>query len=628
MNAALLALVLATTAVHVEPPILTLGKTASAQLEVLALGANDAPLADAKVEITTSVGTISDVQALGGGRFHARFTPPAEKYPQVALIEIVVRHGSSTSHEWVSLPLQANADLKIDTKHHATVRVDVGPLKYGPVKASSLGRVTLHAIVPPGVAAATVHSVDEAGNSTDKDIPLNPQPFPRARAELSRPSASWIDSRPLEIELFAIEGGGKPIKDAAKVRCLATLGQVGPAVSKGNGVFAFPYRAPGVIASEQDRVSCGPLGAAPAQVSIALEPGPPVSIEVKLDPPAYVAGSGQPVKVRTSVIDAKGNHLKAAQPEVSADFGTVTAAKGGASLQVPDDFGGRRELVVRAVAGANSGQATLKLTPGAAASSRVQFVKGLVHAGDPAQGVLELRDRFGNPAEDEHVAVVSALGHPASVSPQPGGAYQVVYQPEASDPLGPVELDVRSKDLDLGKSDGLTVLPHQAAWGLSVGLGAAAQSNFVHATGFAPRLELGMRLGHSEWQAIVQGELRKYATFTEQQSGINETVAMSGASFGLGARYTLPFSLNWSWHGSLVLGSTRVKSELTAADFPSVNQTETRPSVMLRPASGLSLRAGPGRLFGELQYELSAAKGQLTGTVGGLGFAAGYWIGF
>ena len=645
MTAALLALVLGATAVHVEPAVLTLGTGSTAQIEVLALGPADAPLPDAKVSIEASLGQVSKVEALGGGRFRATFTPPPEHHPLVALFEVRIEARGKVTRAWASLPIRASAVLKIETKRHARVNVDVGPLKYGPVRANGRGKVRLHALVPPGVATATVHSVDEAGNSSDKQIPLYPKPYPRVRAALSRSVASWIDPQPVEIEVFAVSPDGQPIADPAKVRCTAKLGQVGAPVKRGVA-FVFPYRAPGVISAEQDELQVGPVDGEPAVLHVELRPGPPVKIAVALEPSTYLAGSGTPVRVVTTVTDAKGNRLAGAHPALSADFGQLVESASGAVLKLPDAFAGRTQVAVRAVAGDRKGEAVLGLKAALAAKAMLELPERKVHAGRVLGASLALRDRFGNPTDAEKV-VVAALGRKASLVPagagaetragtetgagagagDGAGAYQVQLASEKLDAPGPTRLEIRGPEEMLGGQD-FTVLEYQRPWGFSLGIAAVGQSNFQHATAAVPRVELGFRLGRTEAQLIAQVEDRFYATFHEPLNGALVTGKVSGFAYALGVRYAVPLTAWLNWQSSIVAGGFRTRSELSATDFPGVKQTEIRPTGLVRAASGISYRAGPGRIVTELQYELSPAKGQLKGNLGGLGFAGGYLIGF
>ena len=627
MTAALLALVLATSAVHVDPAVITLGKgQASAQIDVLALGPGDAPLPNAKVTVTASVGDVSPVQPVGGGRFHATYRPPKEHYPLVALIEVQIEAKGKVTRQWASLPVRAGAVLKIETKRHATVNVDVGPLKYGPVRANGHGKVRLHAVVPPGVASATVHSVDDAGNSTDKEIPLHPRPYPRVRAALSRAVASWIDRDPVEIEVFAVEPSGKPIDDPAKLRCQADQGEIGTPVKKAPGVFLFPYRAPGVLKAPQDRIRVGPVDGDAAELQLNLRPGPAVKIAVALEPKTYLAGSGTPVRVITTVVDAKGNRLAGAHPTLSVDFGRLVDSTGATTLTLPDAFSGHSQVVVRAAAGSSTGEAVVSLKPAPASKAELALIQQLVHAGRTLRGTLRLHDRFGNPADDDQV-VVAALGRSAHLTPAPGGGYQVELASEKADAPGLTRLEVSEQQAPLTSAD-FGLLEYQRPWGFSLGLALVGQSNLKHATAGVPRLELGLRLGHSEAQLIVQLEGRAYAQFQEQVSGVDETGKITGTAGAIGVRYSVPLGVRVAWQTSLVVGTLRTKSELSLTASPTVKQTETLPTGLIRPATGLSWRAGPGRLFTELQYEYSPAKGQLTGNLGGVGFAGGYLISF
>src|SRR5579863_7839617 len=86
MTSALAALVLGAVSLHAEPATLTLEKGGTAKVEIQVTGDNGAPAPDAKLSLSTSVGGLSAVESLGGGKFQAKYSPPAERHPNVALI--------------------------------------------------------------------------------------------------------------------------------------------------------------------------------------------------------------------------------------------------------------------------------------------------------------------------------------------------------------------------------------------------------------------------------------------------------------------------------------------------------------------------------------------------------------
>jgi len=130
MGPLLAALVLGAVTVKSEPAAVTLGKDSAAQLEVLAEGAE-------RVTVTASAGTVGPVESLGAGKFKARFTPPADKHPQVALILAEVEIKGERSFGWYALVLKARATLDIDTKPRAKVTAKVGTETFGPAVADA-----------------------------------------------------------------------------------------------------------------------------------------------------------------------------------------------------------------------------------------------------------------------------------------------------------------------------------------------------------------------------------------------------------------------------------------------------------------------------------------------------------
>ena len=195
-----MALIAVLVALSVQPDHIVLGQDHAADLTV------SAP-AGARVEITTSIGSITDVRR-DGNRVRARFVPPRAKSPAVALLLAVIDEGGDRTLEWLALPLWGSDTLELETRPGASVEASIGKEVFGPVTADHNGTARIAVVVPPGVRKGLVKTTDKVGNVNEKEIDLEPPPFPRMR--LAARSSTATAGEPLEVEVFAFKRDGTP----------------------------------------------------------------------------------------------------------------------------------------------------------------------------------------------------------------------------------------------------------------------------------------------------------------------------------------------------------------------------------------------------------------------------------
>jgi hypothetical protein len=635
LTPALLLLALGAIDVHIEPVEVTLGKDADARIDVVVHGADGKAPVHAKLRLTTSVGEISSVKEIEGGHFRAQFIPPKERFPQVALLLAEAEIDGQQSRRWLALPLRARATLDIETKPRATVTVAVGNQNLGPAVANAKGRLSLPAIVPPGLATANVRAVDRAGNSTVKPLDLKPTPYARVRSVFLAGWASW--SLPAEIEVFAVEADGKPLADAATLKGTAKLGALSTPEPRGEGVFIFRYQAPDDVRKGHDDVTIALNGWPIAEnLGVSLRPGAPVKVALSFSPNSFVAGSSQPVHVEAAVVDAHGNVVPSARATLSTDIGTVESMKEGDVIRLPDSFAGKKEATVQAKTDVAVGVAVLPLKPAAVASDELTLDRDRLRAGEPLEGRLVLRDRFGNPVEGAHPDVLTPAGRKANVEDTGGGMYLVHLAGSPDDPPGPMTLEVQTAGASLGHSPEIVLLHYERPWAVSVGLALSGQSNFNKADSLAPRLTFGLRLGQTPVEIILDVEGGIYSNFTSA-SAINESGctcvggSLKAFAAAAGVRYWVPLTVNFSLQLSVVAGAQR-----NWATF-SIGTAEQPPPFtvpLIRGAAGVSYYALAGRFALQLEYTYAgyvsapASDNTIEGNLRGVGLALGYLINF
>ncbi len=606
--------------------------------------AADAP-GDARLSATTNVGTLSAPRASGPGRFRLAFTAPRERFPQVALIRLELERGGARESTWLALPVDGADTLTLETtKARAKVDVTIGDRTFGPVQAGPKGEVEIDVVVPPGIASARVRSVDRLGNQKVKAFDLAPPPFQLVRLAIpTGASASWADQRPLSIEIFAIDPTGAPASAPPPLKvdrgALAGAPSPGPAP----GVFVASFRAPEQLPAPPDRratvtATAGPHGKGDA-LAVPLRAGPTARVALSAEPSSYTAGSGRTIALTARPEDARGNAADPGTPvRFTTDLGKVEPSGPlGASLAFPDAFAGREAVEVVAAAGTVQGRAAIELRAGPAASASAALPQTTVRAGDPpVEGTLLLEDAFGNPVRGASPALACAVGRAEVVKELGRGAYQLRFGATESDRPGPGRLTATATatGLELPVAEVL-VLPVPSDLGLSLGVRAGAQSNFGLLHGGGGLAEVAVRpVGRWPVELVLEGGgsalVKVGQAYPEAGSGAQIFTELRWATGALGVRASLPLGPALAAYGALSGGGqyTWAKYLVTGGSGPSVARDDGGLGWFGRAAAGVSYRAGPGRLLGELQATYAPPPGDtaLGGNLGQATVMVGYLV--
>ena len=102
-----------------------------------------------------TVGTLEPLRAVTPGHFITRYLPPADRFPQVALLLVELGNGAARLHCTTRIALQASTLFPFHTSGGASVTMRVGDHQFGPVIADHQGHVEIPIDVPPGVRKAT-----------------------------------------------------------------------------------------------------------------------------------------------------------------------------------------------------------------------------------------------------------------------------------------------------------------------------------------------------------------------------------------------------------------------------------------------------------------------------------------
>ncbi len=333
-----------TLQIHVTPSplVLTAHPTGSANMMISVRDPAGQPAA-AALRLGASIGHLSAPAQVAPGQYIAHYTPPADRYPQVALLVAL----SVTDGAFATAPLALAAPVRVDGHGQAgaSMSILVNQRTFGPVTIDTDGTFALPIIVPPG-GHAMGRSVDVAGNVVEREIDLHLPPFPRVLLS-TVPAELPADGRSrAEVVAFSVDVQGRP---AAGTRSALSTdgGTLGPPRSPSTGVLMWTLTAPQKRTGDRLR-----LRLADAHAEIALGAVPPFHVGIAAGAP-MVAGRATPDAAIVNVVDDSGSPVVGATLSAQLPGGKLLALHPGApgryllDLQAPRDAGtGHAELTV------------------------------------------------------------------------------------------------------------------------------------------------------------------------------------------------------------------------------------------------------------------------------------------
>lgn len=210
--------------VQVNPPRVLLGREKQVLLQVRA------PPGLGQIRTAVSTGTLGPVavQAASEGAGEVRtwsWAPPDIRYPQLALLALWVDEpGKPPEVTLVRLPLVGRTDLQLVTEPRASVVVELGGERFGPVRANRRGAVAVPVEVPPGGGTARVlATVRKRKVERTVKIPVPPsQPLVALLSPASLPmkAGGWL-------RVLAEGGEGPPLAEAQGAALSAVEGEPG-----------------------------------------------------------------------------------------------------------------------------------------------------------------------------------------------------------------------------------------------------------------------------------------------------------------------------------------------------------------------------------------------------------------
>ncbi len=307
---------------EVPPLPLVAGKGPPTTLKLHVRDAAGRP-ARAALRVAASVGRIGPLRETAPGEYAISYTPPDEKFPEVAIVAaLAIADGA-----FAAAPVRIAARVTVtgEGEPGASMTIAVDGRSFEPTTVGADGRFSVPIVVPPGGRASGL-SVDKLGNQQRREIDLALPPFPHLFLGAVPPTLPADGAAKAEVVAFAVDARGNPEKRAPP-SLTTTAGALSEPLPRGDGSTTWTLTAPATIGDGKVTLRAG--GAA---TTVALRPGPPRAIEVLTPKEPLPAGLDAAVTVEARVRDAEGSPVSGA---------TLTAAlAGGRVLGISERGGG------------------------------------------------------------------------------------------------------------------------------------------------------------------------------------------------------------------------------------------------------------------------------------------------
>jgi hypothetical protein len=561
------------------------------------------------VRALASVGTLDLPHPAGSaGHFVARYLPPAERYPQVALLVVELASGARRMHVAARIMLEGATVVPFHTSPGAAVTMRIADRSYGPVTADGRGRVEIPIVVPPGVRAGIARAVDHNGAARETEVDLQQAPF--ARVLVLAPGTLDVGGFS-EITLIAVEADGAPV-NPTRLALSASAGLLHPLGPGPLGEARFLFEAPRRLGSGAVALTAMAAGtpSSRADTAVALRVGAPAKLVISPSARKLVVGSGDSARVAISAQDAFGNPTSAAGVEIIVDGQPhpVAAAAGGlATLAVsaPARFNGQQRIVLAASLGSIRATEEIQVTGGPAARLTIGVRDArLVADGHTSTELrVEAVDRNGTPTAVPGLSWDTPEGRVRRVRTPRDGEYVAEYVPDRIRERQRQQVAVMaSGTLRANASLDVTPPPIRVVVAARVGL----FFNFGHAAGPAAFLEalrpLPIRVFPLSLGATI-GYLRSEISGTGPEGTGTARLEMDQVPVLALVRARVPLATSFELSGDVSGGMVAAATKLsTASSGKGFDTTGSAYAPALAAGAEVALTLKPGRLVIGLRY--------------------------
>jgi hypothetical protein len=618
----------------------------AAEREFLVLG-TDADLAIA-IEVTgpgaetmTPARTLANVGVLEAprpagapGHFTARFVPPAERFPQVALLVVEFAGGAQRLRGVLRLPLRGTTNVPLRTSPQASVTIRVGDQSFGPVVADRQGHVEVPVEVPPGTRSGVARAVDRNGNIKETEVDLQPAPF--SRVLILAPASFEVGSL-AEVTVRALDPGGA-LAAPGRLSLRASEGLIHP-VGKGvPGEARFLVEVPRRVGAGAVALTAAAAGTpvARADLAVPLLAGPPHALSLSPSARRLVIGGGAQSRIVVSAHDRFGNPTSAEGAEAIVDDAPAPLrfmASGLAFLVVPPPlfYDGRERIVVVVKLREARAVQEVFLTGGPPAQLSIAAAEPRLVADGWRSAELRVRafDRNGTPTMIPGLSWDTPGGHIRHVRVPHEGEYIADFVPDRARDIHQ-ELVAVAAGQALRASVTVEVVPPpvHVLVGASIGVftnlgGASGPAAFVE--GLAPlprrtgRFLTGLAVGY------LHGDLTLAATnATTSRIEIHQVPVLAVARYRF-ETFKVP-ELALGAGAGVSLASTRLTPSISEAD-QTVTASAWSAALLFGGEAAFPLR--PGRLVAGVSFlwvDLGRTshgdyvRGNAAGLIGELGY--------
>lgn len=574
-----------------------------------------------RAQLFVDVGTLDAPARASDGSWVARYTPPAERFPQSAIFALVSADGAELT--WARLALCGVAKVELDSDPDARVSVQIGSETFGPVATDARGHAVLPVVIPPGVSQAVSIATDALGNERRHNIPLD---VPSATRLLS--VCPPEDARGFWV--FALNEHAQPASDLQ----LVAHGQ--PVVVSGvsmrePGVYRVGFDVPpSVRAGELAQLSAAPANrpreGKSCQMRVPLEP--PEKLEISLSRASFSPADPQPIRVRITPRYRGAREPEAASMRIVATLGELSAASATSrepvelEWKVPSSFGGQTsaELLVRA--GRIQARAALELVPGPLHTLAIASEDAELPADGAAETQLtvEARDAAGNPTGAAALSgrARGQVGAFRNVAP---GRYEASYRAPAG-LLSEDEIIVQAGAAGLSASHAMQLRAAHSRFAVGGHLGVL--TNFAKMTAPMGLVDVSYRLPFARDRLRLALAAGYYQSQHDGPSADAEPIQTSVRAIPVLLRVDVTVVLAsvqlWPLIGA---GALLASSNVGASSTGEVQAWHIAP--LWAAGAGMGLALGPGRLGLELAYwgaHLSSAT--VSGNASGAHATVGY----
>ncbi|HYD42020.1 MAG TPA: hypothetical protein VEB43_14415 [Anaeromyxobacter sp.] len=425
-----------TLAIAADPPRLVLGRDGGAELRIAA------PPELAELSVTASAGRVEGIRRLPAGGFTARYVPPQERHPQVAILAAVGRIGDASLDGWLAVPLSGQGDARVRATPGTDVSLRIGDRSFGPARVGPDGLAIVPVVVPPGV---------REGHQGFTAVDLRVPETRLVHAALDRTAVAADRAEVVRFYAYVIAPHGAP-RGGEAPRVEPTRGTVALRAREPGAFEGTWTLLPGPAGEERLTVRLEGFPASRLGLAVTAVAGPPAAVAVTFDRPAFVAGRGDDVVVTARAVDAAGNPTTGTVV-LTADAGTLSQEEVGPGavrgvLHLAPRLEGRSQVVVRGRVppGAAGGEAALPLQAGAPVRAEVTPRVAFAHGDGSSEGVLTfaLWDEHGNPAAGAPRVVTEPGARAARVAPGEGGRWEIRVRAAAVDDLTKTRVQAES----------------------------------------------------------------------------------------------------------------------------------------------------------------------------------------